>query len=101
MSLQLTVYWLLPLINVEAMHKKLLHEHVGDGFKKFNPRCVAFDTELKTFRSQDAEIIQSVSRFGTPFPVRKDIFAQYSMFLYPNPNDTDLMYVYLNSSKED
>lgn len=46
-ALQLTVYWPLPLINVDTLHQKWFRDNSSDRFKKYHPRCVAFDTAQK------------------------------------------------------
>lgn len=47
MALQLTVGCPLQLINVETIHQNLLRENASDGFKKYHPRCAAFETAFK------------------------------------------------------
>ncbi len=47
MSLEITVVWPVPLVDLTVMHKKWLRPESGSGFQVFHPKFTGFEQALK------------------------------------------------------
>lgn len=94
MSLQLTVKWPNPLVDLQLLHQKWLKPVESDQttvFTMFHPKVLSLENALKKKRQRAADDVVSTARILLPFPVQTHIESKTNLGF--KESGTKLVYI--------
>lgn len=100
-SLELTVQWPMPLVDLDMLHQKWLRQPTDDNncrFTMFHPKVLALEDALKKKRNRAADSVVSTARIILPFPVQTHVESKTNLGF--KESGTKLVYVDLKAMAE-
>jgi len=101
LTLELTVQWPAPLIDLNLLHQKWLREAKKDEdcpFTMFHPKVLSLEDALKKKRKRAADSVTSTARILLPFAVQTHIESKTNLAF--KDSGTKLVYVDLKAMAE-
>jgi len=101
LSLQLTVQWPAPLVNLKLLHQKWLRPVEKDSdplFTMFHPKVLALEDALKKKRLRATDDVISTAKIPLPFPVQTHIESKTNLGF--KESGTKLVYIELKAMAE-
>lgn len=100
-SLQLSLTWPQPLLNVDTLHRKWssLRKNDPEYMSAYHPEMLGFESALKGLREKSTDAVQSVTRISLPFPVETHIVSQNALAW--RDNSMRAVYIRLRAIVED
>ena len=98
MSLEITVEWPEPLVDLTIMHRKWLSGGSTGDFQVFHPKYTGFEHALKNVRDRSSDTVVSVARIPLPFPVQTHIDSKFNLAW--RESSTKMVYIEMKAFAE-